>query len=296
MNLIEVQGLRKRYGDREVVRGIDLSLGEGEIVGILGPNGSGKTTTVECIGGLRQRDGGSVTVAGMDPADGSRELRRILGMQLQQFSLPPKMTVREALALFAACYPDPRPAGELLDQFQLTEAADRRFGTLSGGQQQRLSVALALLGRPRIAFLDELTTGLDPEARRRIWSHLAALRADGVTMLLVTHSTEEAQALCDRIVVIKDGRIVAEGSPEQLGGNQQETSFAADGINAAWLVNLPGVHDVSVDDGRITVRGDEGSPQAVLAALTERSVSVVDLRVRSRSLDEAYLAITNDEG
>lgn len=193
MALIQVRGLEKSYGTNHVLRGIDLAVDEGEILGILGPNGSGKTTAVECIGGLRRRDAGTIRVAGMDPDDNPRGFRDLLGMQLQQCRLPAKIAVAEALALYASFYDAPRPAAELLDRFGLVEQRRTRFAALSGGQQQRLSVALALIGRPRIALLDELTTGLDPAARRDIWTYLIGLRDEGVTLILVTHFMEEAQ-------------------------------------------------------------------------------------------------------
>lgn len=226
MALIQVTGLTKSYGTNHVLRGIDLSVDEGEILGILGPNGAGKTTLVECIGGLRARDGGTVTVDGMDPAISLEQLREQVGMQLQQCRLPGKLTSREALNLFGSFYRDPIPSGELLTRFGLGEHADKRFEKLSGGQQQRLSVALALIGRPRIAILDELTTGLDPSARRDIWGYLADLRASGATMLLVTHSMEEADVLCDRVVVLDGGRIIADAPPAVLAEGHRSLEAA----------------------------------------------------------------------
>lgn len=301
MALIEVRGLTKSYGDRRVLRGIDLDVAAGEIVGVLGPNGAGKTTTVECIGGLRARDGGSVSVDGIDPTAGSREargLREVLGMQLQQCRLPAKITPAEALALFGSFYADPVPADQLLARFGLAGQARVLFEKLSGGQQQRLSVALALVGRPRIAILDELTTGLDPAARREIWAYLRDLRAGGVTMLLVTHSMEEAAYLCDRVVIIDDGRIVAQGSPDELttGSQAQETSFAADLPDDVLqrLRVLPGVRAVTRDDGRIVIDGDGDSPQAILTALLEAGVRPAQLRVTQPTLDEAYLRLTEE--
>lgn len=295
MALITVSGLTKSYGSRQVLHGIDLNVDEGEILGVLGPNGSGKTTAVECIGGLRDRDGGSVSVAGMDPATDPLALREMLGMQLQQCRLPNKMRVAEALDLYSAFYADPRPAGELLERFGLSAHAHQPFGKLSGGQQQRLSIALALIGRPRIAFLDELTTGLDPAARREIWEYLRLLRDDGVTMLLVTHFMEEAAYLCDRVAILEGGRIVASGTPDAIatatGG--QETSFAADdAIDPDTLRRLPGVASVDLDRGRVVVRGDADSPQAVLAALASNGVTARQLRVTAPSLDDAYLSLT----
>lgn len=298
MALIDVQGLTKSYGTHQVLRGVDLTVDEGEILGILGSNGSGKTTTVECIGGLRERDGGTISVAGMDPATHSHHLRDILGMQLQQCRLPDKIRVREAVDLYGDFYPNPRPTGELLERFGLADHASRRFDRLSGGQQQRLSIALALVGRPRIAFLDELTTGLDPQARRDIWEYLKLLRDEGVTMILVTHFMEEAQYLCDRVSIIDDGVVVASGTPAQIASSagEQVTSFDIDpGLELETVRNLPGVASVTVDRDRIVVTGDAETPQTIIAALAGQGVVVRNLRVSSPSLDDAYLSLTRDK-
>ena len=298
MTLITVQGLRKSYGAREVLHGVNLTVEDGEIVGVLGPNGAGKTTTVECIGGLRTPDAGSIRVAGIDPASNDPRLRQILGMQLQQCHLPAKITPAEALDLFAAFYPDPRRTAELLELFGLTGQADQRFEKLSGGQQQRLSIALALIGKPRVAILDELTTGLDPAARREIWAHLAELRADGVTMLLVTHSMEEAAHLCDRVMVIDGGRVTAVGTPDQLtaAAGRQETSFERpEAFDVEALGALPGVTEVREERGRVVVVGGEDSPQAVVGALAGAGIPMRGLRVTTPSLDDAYLALTETD-
>lgn len=298
MALIEVSGLCKSYGPKEVLRGVDLSVDEGEIVGILGPNGSGKTTLVECIGGLRSADAGSVSVAGLDPATNPPELREVLGMQLQQCRLPARITVSEALNLYAAFYADPRPVDELLSSFDLTSQRTTRFAKLSGGQQQRLSVALALIGRPRIAFLDELTTGLDPSARRDIWSYLETLRNEGVTMILVTHFMEEAQYLCDRVAILRDGQFIAEGTPDDVAGStgRQEISFETDEeVPAEALRSLPGVGAVTVERGRIVIQGDDDAPQRVIAALADARVTTRHLRITAPSLDEAFLSLTQEQ-
>lgn len=297
MTLITVQGLRKSYGAREVLHGVDLAVEDGEIVGVLGPNGAGKTTTVECIGGLRTPDAGSIRVSGIDPATKDPRLRQILGMQLQQCHLPAKITPAEALDLFAAFYPDPRRTAELLDLFGLASQADQRFEKLSGGQQQRLSIALALIGKPRVAILDELTTGLDPAARRDIWTYLEGLAAAGTTILLVTHSMEEASYLCDRVYIVDAGRVVATGTPESLassGGSQTVSFVPSEPIDTAVLLRLPGIASATVDQGRVTVRGDAAAPQTLLAALIERGVTANQLRVTGPTLDDAYLRVTQE--
>ena len=295
MALIEVSGLTKSYGPTQVLRGVDLAVDEGEIVGVLGSNGSGKTTAVECIGGLRTPDAGQITVAGHDPRSAGAELRELLGMQLQQCRLPAKITVDEALALYSAFYADPRPGEELLERFDLTDQRSTRFADLSGGQQQRLSVALALIGRPRVAFLDELTTGLDPSARRDIWSYLKLLRNDGVTMILVTHFMEEAQHLCDRVVILSEVRIIAEGAPDEVAGSggAQEVSFDAGAdIPITELQELPAVTDVSIERGRVIVHGGEEAPQQVIAAMTQRGIPTRRLRITTPTLDDAFLSLT----
>ncbi|SDB79770.1 ABC-2 type transport system ATP-binding protein [Raineyella antarctica] len=298
MPIIEVNGLRKTYGAREVLHGIDLTVDEGEIVGILGPNGAGKTTAVECIGGLRTPDAGAIRVGGIDPASNDPRLRQILGMQLQQCRLPAKITTAEAIDLFAAFYPDPRPTDELLERFGLTSQRDQRFEKLSGGQQQRLSVALALVGRPEVAILDELTTGLDPAARRDIWTYLEHLAAEGTTILLVTHSMEEAQHLCDRIYIIDAGRVVSQGTPDELAaaaGGQSISFLPSSPVPLDDLLSLPGVTDVRQDRDRIVVEGDAAAAQNVLAALTTRGVTAGQLRVTGPTLDDAYLRVTEED-
>ncbi|KIX78355.1 sulfate ABC transporter ATPase, partial [Streptomyces sp. MBRL 601] len=213
MPIIEVSGVRKAYGGRTVVDGISFTVEEGEIFGILGPNGAGKTTTVECVEGLRHPDAGSVKVAGLDPVRDRDGVTRVLGAQLQESELQPKITVQEALQLYAACYPDPADWRALAERLGLTEKLSTRFAKLSGGQKQRLFIALALIGNPRVVVLDELTTGLDPRARRETWALIEEVRDSGVTVLLVTHFMEEAQRLCDRIAVIDKGRVAALDTP-----------------------------------------------------------------------------------
>ncbi len=299
MSLIHVSSLTKSYDARPVVRGVDLDVEAGEIVGVLGPNGAGKSTLVECIGGLRRRDSGTVRVDGLDPDDDPPALRAILGMQLQEARLPKKTTPREVLDLYRSFYPAPRDTDELLARFGLSAQADQRFERLSGGQQQRLSVALALVGNPRIAILDELTTGLDPAARREIWAFLAELRRDGVTILLVTHFMEEAQHLCDRVAILDGGRVTAFDSPDALAsaaGGVQRIRFTPSrplgGQETARLLDLPDVTDLTVDGDRVTVTGGEDAVGALVTHLAAIGVSARGLRVEAPNLDDAYLSLT----
>ena len=301
MSVIEVTDLRKVYGPRTVVDGVSFSVEQGEIFGILGPNGAGKTTTVECIGGLRRRDGGSISVAGMDPANEDAALREVLGIQLQESRLPDKMSVIEALDLYASFYAEPHDPAELLERLGLVEQRKTYFAKLSGGQKQRLSVALALIGNPRVAILDELTTGLDPVARREVWDLLGELRGTGVTMLLVSHFMEEAERLCDRVVVIDHGRVVAADTPEGLAASvqaDQRMSFLpSDPFDLAVLQALPDVHAVTTAADRVVVTGTDNVASAVIIALHERGISVGRLRVDQPSLDDAFVALTgSDEG
>lgn len=213
---VQVEGLTKSYKGRTVVDGITLNIARGETVGILGVNGAGKTTTVEMIAGLRRSDEGRVSVLGLDPFRDRGALRQVLGVQLQEAELHNALTVTELLELYRSFYPGPRPVQELLTLVELDDQRATRFEKLSGGQQQRLSVALALVGRPRVVILDELTTGLDPAARRRMWRTIEQLKADGVTILLVSHTMEEVERLCDRIVLLHAGRVLATGSPTEF--------------------------------------------------------------------------------
>jgi ABC-2 type transport system ATP-binding protein len=296
MSVIEVAGLRKLYGERAVVDGVSFSVESGEIFGILGPNGAGKTTTVECIGGLRHRDGGSITVAGMDPAKEGSAFREVLGIQLQESRLPDKMTVIEALDLYASFYAKPADPAELLERLGMVEQRRTYFGKLSGGQKQRLSVALALIGNPRVAILDELTTGLDPAARRDVWELLEDLRGDGVTLLLVSHFMEEAERLCDRVIVIDHGQIIAADTPEGLAASvqaDQRMSFIpSTPFDLAVLRALPDVHSVNTVGERVVVTGTDNVASAVIITLHGRDISVGKLRVDQPSLDDAFVVLT----
>jgi ABC-2 type transport system ATP-binding protein len=270
---IEVDGLRKAYDGREAVRGIDFEVRRGEVFGLLGPNGAGKTTTVEILEGHRVRTAGNVSVLGHDPGERPAALRERVGVVLQSCGTYPHLSVRETLAHWATLYPAPREVDEVIALAGLEEAADRRARTLSGGQQRRLDLALALVGDPELVFLDEPTVGFDPAARRAAWDTVRALRELGKTVLLTTHYLDEAQALADRVAIIKDGAILAEGRPGELG------------VGAARY--------------RVTYRGGEhvtDDPTALLHELTaaalERGERLEDLSVTRPSLEDVYLDLT----
>ncbi|MFF3768861.1 ABC transporter ATP-binding protein [Streptomyces sp. NPDC002232] len=299
MTAIEVRELHKAYGGRKVVDGVSFEVGEGEIFGILGPNGAGKTTTVECVEGLRTPDAGTVRVCGYDPGTRRDELTRVLGVQLQESDLQAKLTVRESLDLYASFYERPADRRELAERLGLLPHLGTRFAKLSGGQKQRLFIALALLGRPRAVVLDELTTGLDPRARREVWSLVESLRDSGVTVLLVTHFMEEAQRLCDRIAVLDRGRIAALDTPEGLIGRAsaaKEISFDADTpLSSEALRALPGAVSVTTADGRTAVAGTEETVASFVSLLAREGVTAGQLRVADATLDDAYLDLTGTD-
>ncbi|GAA4231651.1 ABC-2 type transport system ATP-binding protein [Streptosporangium album] len=216
MPVIEIDGLSKNYKARKAVDGVSLKVEQGEIFGIAGPNGAGKTTIVECASGLRRRDGGTLRVLGLDPQSDRRTLLQRVGVQLQEAALPDAIKVGEALRMYASLYDNPGNWRELMDEWGLADKERTGFAALSGGWKQRLFIALALVGNPEVVFLDELTTGLDPSARRMTWGLIRTMRERGVTVVLVTHFMDEAEALCDRIAIIDHGRVVAEGSPREL--------------------------------------------------------------------------------
>jgi ABC-2 type transport system ATP-binding protein len=223
--VIAVEHLHKRYGDTVAVDDVSFTVAQGEIFGILGRNGAGKTTTVECLAGLRTPDGGTIRVLGRDPLRDHAEVTRRVGVQLQDGQLQDRLRVGEAMRLYASFYPDPADPAELLEQLGLTGRERTPYAKLSGGQKQRLSIALALIGRPRIAVLDELTTGLDPHARRDTWDLIEAVRDSGVTIVLVTHFMPEAERLCDRIALIDGGRVVHTGTPAELVARAGESTL-----------------------------------------------------------------------
>ena len=295
MAVIEVTDLRKRYGDLTVLDGVSFSVEEGEIFGILGPNGAGKTTAVECVEGLRRPDSGSIRVLGLDPAGDRRALSERVGVQLQDTQLPENLKVWEALDLYASFYPDPRDWRELLLDWGLQDKRDTRFGKLSGGQKQRLFIALALVGNPRVAFLDELTTGLDPQARRATWDLIKRIRDSGVTVVLVSHFMDEVEELCDRAAIVDRGRIVALDTPAGLVNGidaDHELRFTLMTGELTDLTALPGVSGMSRTGDRVVVTGRGDFATAVTAELARHHVLAADLRIDKRTLDDAFVALT----
>ncbi|MGW1104353.1 ABC transporter ATP-binding protein [Streptomyces sp. NPDC002540] len=296
MAIIEVDGVRKAYAGRPVVDGVSFAVDEGEIFGILGPNGAGKTTTVECVEGLRVPDAGTVRVAGLDPVADHDRVTRMLGAQLQESELQPKITVAEALELHSAFYPEPADWRALAERLGLHTKYDTRFAKLSGGQKQRLSIALALVGNPKVVVLDELTTGLDPRARRDTWKLIEDVRDSGVTVLLVTHFMEEASRLCDRVAVIDKGKVVALDTPSGLisrAGSATVISFTpSQPLDDTELGLLPGAVSVDQNDGRIVINGTDETVNAVISLLARHRITAHQLRVTEATLDDAFLDLT----
>ncbi|HEY8216812.1 MAG TPA: ABC transporter ATP-binding protein [Acidimicrobiia bacterium] len=293
MVAIDVQDLRKRYGDREVLVGIDLRVECGELVAILGPNGAGKTTTVEILEGLTPRTAGEVSVLGHDPARGERGLRERIGVVLQQGGVETMLTCRELLDLHRGFYPAPRATDELLDLVGLAAQGDERVGRLSGGQQRRIDMALALAGDPELVFLDEPTTGFDPAARHQAWDAIVGLRALGKTIVLTTHYLDEAEALADRVVVLSQGRVVADGPPGVLGDRHTAPSrLTFFPIGGVAVRDLP----VAVADDGVRWTITTSDPTATLLELTSWAVreghELAGLEVTPPSLEEIYLEVT----
>ncbi|WP_051839245.1 ABC transporter ATP-binding protein [Streptomyces sp. NRRL F-5126] len=300
MAIIEVRDLRKAYGGRPVVDGVSFTVEEGEVFGILGPNGAGKTTTVECVEGLRVPDSGAIRVAGLDPVTDHERVTHLLGAQLQESELQPKLTVREALELYAALYPHPVDWRPLASRLGLDAKLTTRFAKLSGGQKQRLFIALALIGGPRVVVLDELTTGLDPRARRDTWQLMEEIRDSGVTVLLVTHFMEEAQRLCDRVAVIDEGRLAALDTPSGLIARSSAStviSFTPSRpLAEPELYALPDVMSVNAPGGRVVIHGSDETVNAVITLLARHRITARQLRVTEASLDDAFLDITAGQG
>ena len=296
--VIVAEGLRKYYGKTRAVDGISLEVGESEIFGMLGPNGAGKSTTIEMLEGLRTADSGAIAILGLAQPRAARAIKGRIGIQLQTTALYPRLTVTELLDLFHTFYPGRKtlPTDELIRLVDLGEKRDTRSKELSGGQKQRLSVALALVNDPDIVFLDEPTTGMDPQARRQLWDVIADLRRRGKTILLTTHYMEEAQHLCDRVAIVDHGKIIEAGSPNELIRRhfseiaiQFEDGQGADGYDA-----LPGVTHAAIEDGQVTVYSTD--VPRTMAALLEREVGtggrLKDLSVRGATLEDVFLKLT----
>ena len=286
--------LRKRYGGRAVVDGVDLEVEEGEVVGLIGANGAGKTTTVECLQGLRHPDSGVLRVLGYDPTTQADRLRPLIGSQLQDSALPDRLRVREAVELFATARA--RDAGELLDRFGLIERRDSAFASLSGGERQRLFLVLALLNRPQLVFLDELTQGLDPTARRNVWAAVGQLRDEGATVVLVTHELDEAEALCDRVIAMRAGQVLDAGPPADLVNRHAKWatvrfSWSVADSTLAELGDLVGVQSVRRVGERVEVRGDRRVIAYVGADLVRRGAVPDDLTVEVPDLESALLRL-----
>ncbi|MFJ6676778.1 ABC transporter ATP-binding protein [Actinosynnema sp. NPDC091369] len=296
MAIIEVVDLVKTYDRTVAVDGVSFTVDEGEIFGILGPNGAGKTTTVECVEGLRAPDGGTIRVDGLDPRRDRAELRTRLGVQLQQSELPDRIRVGEALDLYASFYRDPADWRELLARLGLADRARTEYRKLSGGQKQRVSIALALIGKPKVAVLDELTTGLDPQARRDTWSLVEQIRDAGVTVVLVTHFMEEAERLCDRIALIDAGKVVAVDTPaglvSRVDGEQRVRFRPSAPLDVDLLTDLPEVSQVERHGPQLVVTGTGNLLHAVTSVLARNQIVAADLRIEQAGLDDAFIRLT----
>lgn len=294
MPAIEVRGLVKNYGDVAAVRGMDLTIEEGEVFALLGPNGAGKTTTVEILEGHRESSAGEVSVLGHDPSRAEREFKERIGIVLQESSVERELSVREALEIYGGPYPTRLDLAELVEIVGLTEKIDARIGTLSGGQKRRLELALGIVGDPDLLFLDEPTTGFDPSARREAWSVIDNLRSLGKTILLTTHYMDEAQNLSDRVAVIADGTIVAEGTPETLGGRQ----FSATRISFVAPAGLEIPLDHVVMSGMAVIETDQPTTDVhrLSGWALDNGIQLAELTVTRPSLEDIYLALTEEPG
>jgi ABC-2 type transport system ATP-binding protein len=293
---VEIVHLRKAYGDVVAVDDVSFSVAEGEIFGILGPNGAGKTTTVECVLGLRSPDAGSIRVTGLDPGQDREDLHVIVGAQLQESALPPKLRVGEILDLYRSFYRDPADVGELVDALGLAGKRKDYYRSLSGGQRQRLSIALALIGRPKIAVLDEMTSGLDPQARRDTWDLIEGVRNRGVTILLVTHFMEEAERLCDRVALIDAGHVVALDSPAGLAarasGGTSVRFVPSAPFDDRLLSKLPEVRAVTRSGSHVIVTGTGELVNAVILTLAAAGVTAREVQIDSSTLEDAFVKLT----
>ena len=293
--VITVDHLRKTYGHTVAVDDLSFSVEGGEIFGVLGPNGAGKTTTVECIQGLRNADGGTIRVLGLDPLTQAAELRQRIGSQLQDSALPGRLRVAESLELFAAFARNPVDCDQLLSRWRLQEQRDQTFDSLSGGQRQRLFIALAFVNSPELVFLDELTQGLDPQARRATWDLIREIRQGGTTVVLVTHFMDEAEQLCDRVAVVDGGRVIALDTPQGLIDGLGLTSvvrFTTQEPEVGWLEELEVVESLSRRGDAVEVRGTGPVLALVASELVARGIAPLDLRVDRPTVEDAFLTLT----
>ena len=294
---IRATDVTKRYGDLTAVDGVSLEVRPGEIFGIIGPNGAGKTTFMECLEGLRRPTSGTIDVLGEDPSHPTKRWRERIGVQLQTAALPPKITVNEAMALFASLYSDPADTGQLLDELGIATKGRSYVDKLSGGQRQRVFIALALVGKPDVAFLDELTTALDPQARLAMWDVVRSIRQGGATVVMTTHYMEEAEALCDRVAVIDAGRLIAldtvpgliasvtKGTKVQLRTSRQ--------LGSGILDKIDGISDVTIAGTSVSMLwSGTGIPHAAIAAIEAAGLTVSNIRTSSPGLEDVFLALT----
>lgn len=294
--VVECDRVTRRFGAVTAVDGVSLTVEEGEIVGVVGPNGAGKTTLLSMMNGLDRPTSGTVRVLAMDPWRDREDLARRVGVQLQSAALPPRITTAEALRLFSAFYPDPRPWPDLLERLGIPDKADTRVDRLSGGERQRVFIALSLLHRPELVFLDELTTALDPRARRDMWDVVDDVRRAGTTVVLTTHYMEEAEHLCDRVAIMDDGAVVASGTVAALLAEHAPPAVVefrvAGGADVGFLRGLPEVDDVEQRGDRVRLRGGSHATQDAVVELGRRGVAVTDVRTSAPSLDDVFLAVT----
>ena len=293
---VEISHLRKTYGNLVAVDDVSLSVAEGEIFGILGPNGAGKTTAIECAIGLREPDAGTIRLLGLDPHANRDQIRQVVGVQLQASAFPPKLRVGEILDMYRSFYRHPADVSELTGALGLAGKLGDYYRSLSGGQRQRLSIALALIGRPRIAVLDEMTTGLDPQARRDTWELIEQIRDRGVTIVLVTHFMEEAERLCDRVALIDHGRVVALDTPARLAtqarGGKTVRFLPSAPFEDRLLTGLPEVSWVEREGQHVVVTGTGELVNAVILALHTAGVTARDVQLDSSNLEDAFVKLT----
>jgi ABC-2 type transport system ATP-binding protein len=297
VTVVEVAGIRKKYGATVAVDDVSFEVREGEIFGLIGPNGAGKTTTMECVEGVRRPDSGRITVLGLDPVRDVYKLQERVGVQLQEAQLQKRIKVREAVHLWAALYRRPLDSDRLLEQLGLGEKRNAWFMTLSGGQKQRLFIALALINDPELVFLDELTTGLDPQARRAIWTLVRGIRDRGKTVFLTTHLMEEAERLCDRVAIIDHGRIVDIDTPDGLIARhcpERTVVITNDDPSVdAHFSAMPGVESVARQGRQVTIRGTgHDFVTAVIGCLSEHRIHVTDFRTEHPGLEDVFLKLT----